>query len=552
MQREDFGGIQILRPGVKTEIDVRTEAEQTLRSKHRPGSYTDSKIINGILQDHFQYFGSQLELIIPQLASRHNMEFVLHQYNLSCEIDGKAKQGSLEAGAHKRWIEVGPLFRRALKFLAERTVMLAPQESPQAPATDILGLIERLVSCTEQLVQFTSLSDQTYMLFPEETTLTISDQGEKEYIKLSLAKPIMEQMLERNMKDLQIRERYVPIMRALLDPALRQECLDEGFREVFGLTYQECKFILMSTIDAIDKANGVSGWGIPFVLQEQIVQTQCQHFPGVSPANIERLLDGFTITQENLLAEGRVIWKPKQEHRAYRRGFFQFPHPTGKHLTWSKGMAREALILLDRDLAFQHVPPEWNENPIKKAIALLSNRCGVEFERTCQNLLKQRGFEIATNFKDGIGIKPNRTPIPSDVGELDCLAYSSTAHLLILLEFKLIQSGTEPARFRDDLSQFSGKKGFFAKHKKKRQWLLDNLAAVTRALVTVPGAPAVIAPQSVGAAIITFYPSFASYFDEDALCLSVGEFFDGWDRAGQWPSSKAIYPVGGTQNSKAS
>ena len=63
------------------------------------------------------------------------------------------------------------------------------------------------------------------------------------------------------------------------------------------------------------------------------VRTDRKAIAGISAANVERLLASFTVTKTNIDLEGRVAWKPKREHRAYRRGLVEMPQATGPHLT---------------------------------------------------------------------------------------------------------------------------------------------------------------------------------------------------------------------------
>jgi len=80
---------------------------------------------------------------------------------------------------------------------------------------------------------------------------------------------------------------------------------------------------------------------------------------GINRDIAQRILAGFTLKPDGMLAEGRVIWKPQQENRAYRRAFFEFPHQTGTHLTWSRNMVKESFIYLLVGAAFQKLPKEW-------------------------------------------------------------------------------------------------------------------------------------------------------------------------------------------------
>lgn len=540
MHLRPIGGVQVHRPRIEAELEVRQRAEGALRSRYAAGQYTESKEINAILHSHFQFYDVSLKQEIPHLASRHFMEFVLHQYDLSCKIDKLFKNSSLKSDDHHFWCGMGYRWRRALKYLAECTCMLAAtEESPAANLDDILGLTDRVMIYAEQLVQTATLSDQTYMLFPESTRLQIASEGSLDYFDLEVDPEIGSEFQKRVHNDLNARGKFIALDYPLFAKSIRAETLNEAFAQVFGLTYEECFTLLFSIMDNVVVADG--GFPIPFVLRHQLI-TNAAGCTGASETSVARLLDGFTVSRTRMTNEDRKVWKPKQEHRAYRRGFFDFPHEAGQHLTWSDGMAKECALMLLRDLAFQHLPPEWDEPPIRAALAELSNRCGKEFEKVCIRLMEDRGYAIASSFKDGIGIGDARIAIPDSVGELDCLGYAPTASRLVLLECKLVQSGTEAARFRDDIHQFTNAKdGYYCKFQRKLEWVRNNTSAISRALQSLPDAPDAIQPTQVSSAIVTLYPSIASYFNPPAPCVSVGELFSAWDDGLCWPHATGLF-----------
>jgi hypothetical protein len=540
MHAHEVCGIKIYRPRLEAEMAVRAEAEASLRAKRAEGTYDDPKQINAVLQEHFRFFQDQLNQIIPRMGSRHLMEFVLHQYDISVKIDLRVKEGHASEEDLSFWSSRGPHFRRAMKYLAEITTMLSPPEAPSARPDEMLDLTDRLFICAEQLVTFAGLSDQTYMLFPDRTKLSIAKAGELDYLHLSVTPMVGQDFGERVRRDNHTRKKYVKLDYPLFDKTMRSEVLDGALTAVFGLPYQQCMGVLVTAANTPDNTN--TNPPVPFVRQSLVNEAMQKTF-GAPVEAIQRLLAGFTLTQHSMAKEGRAVWKPKQEYRAYRRGFFEFPHATGPHFTWAQGMANESLIFLNRDLAFQHLPPEWEEKPLRDAVAELSNRCGAVFEHVCQDLMIARGFPCARNYKDGIGLGAARIAIPQDVGELDCLAYSPALKMLVLLECKLVQSGTEPTKMRDDLAAFQGAKGYFAKFARKLNWVRENLSSVTVALASVEGMPSPIEPTVVAGAMVTLYSSFASYFSADIPCASIGEFFFAWDEKNSWPFVNGVYPA---------
>ena len=129
MHLRPLGGVNVHRPRVEAEVRVRQKAESSLLAKHAAGTYTDPKQINEILHGQFRFFDSELKQTIPMLGSRAFMEFVLFQYDQSCKVDAQSKKGALSSADSEYWLGMGHRWRRALKYLAECTVLLAPEEA---------------------------------------------------------------------------------------------------------------------------------------------------------------------------------------------------------------------------------------------------------------------------------------------------------------------------------------------------------------------------------------------------------------------------------------
>ena len=534
LQFRPLAGAKILRPSVRTELALRAEAERNLRATVGAGGYTTRDDINGILRSHFAFFDGEVDRVTPRIASRGMVEFVLHLYDESCKVDDAAKAGRLSPNDEAYWAKLGQTYRRALKYLAEQSVLAEHGESQAAPDAQVLDLTERALCCAEEAVDLAAMSDQTFGLFPDRSTLNVAPPGERVYVSLDVAPPDGSEFDGRIRRDLAVRGRYLKLDYPLFDAAMRDQALGPAFEAVFGLPYAQCFGLLAETINGAEPPP--TGFPVPFVLRQQIIG----HFVsgvGMTLDAAGRLLDGFTVSSKKMREEGRALFKPKQEHRAYRRGFFAFPHPDGSHLAWSKGMARECLYFLMRDLAFKQLPPEWDDPTLRAATDRLSRACGTAFERHCHALLAERGFPVCGSFKNGIGVGAGRLAIPPRVGEIDCLAYSPALRLLLVLECKLVMPKTDPARFRDDVSKFTGDDGYFAQHRRKCDWIRANLPAVTAALATIPNGPAEVTSTRVGTALVTLYPTFASHEPDAPTCVSAGELFADLDANGGWPNA---------------
>jgi hypothetical protein len=144
--------------------------------------------------------------------------------------------------------------------------------------------------------------------------------------------------------------------------------------------------------------------------------------PSRPRASIERAIDGFSISPANLKADQRVVWNPKQESRAYRRGFFVFPHETGPHLAFSREMAKESLMQLVFWVCFKRLPVEWRTPETLKALDGLSHAASEWFEGVVCRNLQSLGI-VGQRMHRTIGNGNYQMQIPDAVGEIDFLGY---------------------------------------------------------------------------------------------------------------------------------
>lgn len=144
-----------------------------MRSRFHSGSYTNKEEINRILLHPFNFYSKKFDIIIPKIASCNLIEFLLFEFDQASEIQEKYKHGKLNQEETEKWIQLGPTFRRSAKFLAERVVMLQPDEAPEAPEDSLMEFLDEIWISAEEMVKLYILSDQTFMIFPNETTLKI-------------------------------------------------------------------------------------------------------------------------------------------------------------------------------------------------------------------------------------------------------------------------------------------------------------------------------------------------------------------------------------------
>ncbi|MEX2307222.1 MAG: hypothetical protein WD738_06495 [Pirellulales bacterium] len=533
MDFESIGGVRVFRPSVEIELAVRNEAEEALRRKYSAGEYRADDEINAILHEYFSFYDRMLKEHIPRVASRHFMEFVLAQYDLSSEIDNKLKGQQLDGRDSERWKKLGPVFRRAIKYLSECICLLAPDEAPVAKGDEIFEATERCWICAEQMVELSMLSTQTFALFPNDTRLELRPEGELEWFILEINDPQrFEAFNQRIRQDTNTRKNYVNETELIYNKKRVAEHLDSAL-------LASCGFRMT---DALAFAFGINrnaiqpgiGFDVPFVSEQQIIQSLTE-VHGLTDEESRRLLDGLCLRKAKMAAEGRVIWKPKQEYRAYTRPFFEFPHQTGSHFVWSRKMAEECLITAYMSFAQKQLPLEWQSGPVNQAIENYVTSITTAFEAIVNSSLGTVGI-VARRFKSSIGRGTSAIKIPDDIGELDTLAYWEDQKLLIVGEDKFVKPTYEPATFRDDLDKFVGKKkNYVAQLKRKTQWVLENADKIVAALSGFEGLPNHIHINQVAPALITYYPAFASCFISELPCVSLTELMIALKQNQSWP-----------------
>lgn len=533
---EGFNGIQVLRPGHIAEILLRVDAEKNFRLRYSPGIVSGKGSVNDVFRHHFAFYAETLNRVLSSIASRDFIELLLGQYDRSCEIDLLAKKDQLSPERNARWQHLGPVLRRALKYLAERVVMLSPT-SPLPQNPNILRVAETALICAEMLTRLYIESDRAYFL-PGEPAIEVLPEGESDIFR-NVAEDIFgAKMLPRIERDRQRRKDFLPLMPPQMYPAEQDSFLADAFLQAIGISLNEALAVIHETIKrSVPHPRGFN----TLYCRKQMMIDELSKASGHSAKSVQSALDGFTVTKEGLLSEGREIFKPKQEYRAYRRAFFEMPHETGPHLAWSKEMAIESYIQLGMGIAHGQFPREWKSPDVMAAGSRLSNALGKWFESAVANNLGKLGIIGVTSAKCQIGRGASAVRIPQDIGEIDFLGISPRDNALIVAECKCVRGSYEPNTDRDDIKDFiTGNNAYMKKLAKKADWVFKNVASVCSALPSVIGAGSRTDLNRVHSIMITYYPSPAALFWDKTPCVSLTEFMLDYQDKGAWPYTNGI------------
>lgn len=539
MEFENIGGVEIYRPSINAELAIRNEVENKIRSVYGTGTYTEGVIINQIIQDYFDFYDKRLKSLLPKIASLHLMEFVLDEYDKSCDIE-KLKN-TLDYGKRQYWSDFGPIFRRALKYLAECISILAPDERPSSKKSNIEIRLERCWICCEQLVSLSMQSTQTFALFPNETTLVIHPRGYSQWFELRVKNAEqLESFSKRIDVDTATRNNVIDEDDVLFNKNRISRLIDPQFENDLGLSFTDICDFAYRFISQTNSGNNFCD--IPFVNETHFINYLTSN-TSLTPKQSKIILDGLCLRKSKMLEEGRVIWKPKQEYRAYSRPFFEFPHSTGPHFIWSRGMAYECMKKLKSRVVQKQIPPEWDSDGMNKALGKYEQEVTTQFENIVIQQLTSTGIS-ASRFKSHIGSGAERLEIPNRIGEIDLIGYWEKEELLIVGEAKLVKPALEPTMFRDDIDKFIGRnKSYVNQVKRKMDWVINNYQVIVSALRTVMGFPDNLIVKKVSPLIVTYYPAFASCFISDVTCVSLSELISDITEHHTWPYSP-VHDVG--------
>lgn len=519
-----FGDSHILRPSLEVVAALRHNAREHLLSRFPPGEYCGAKAANEIVQHQFNFYQNRLRTVVKQLPGYDTLELLLAQYDESARIlhgIGISNQAERDA-----WSRIEPVFRRAIKYILEVlcTESYTARKGLQGPKA--VEALETAIVCTESMVHLAQESDLVHSIFPDDCLVSVQSETTG-YCSIAITGEHAgydTRFVTRVRRDRQSRDRFVPPPQFDNHTDTHASYLNAAFKLSFGMSYEEFMAAIASVIDGAQPApNGPSGL---FVARNSVIEQLAKS--GRSRPAIECAIDGFSITASSMLEEGRALWKPKQEHRTYRRGFYVFPHQTGPHLAFSRSMAQESLIQLATWAPYKHLPSEWRTPATVSALDNLSQAAGEWFERVTCDRLRELGI-IGRGFQRRIGSTKNCIDIPESIGGLDFLGYCPRQHLIVLIEAKMVMTGIEPRYWRDDIHEFvSSSCSYAQRFRRKWTWVKANAKEIAAALGCSHA-------RGVAAAMLTLYPCIAREFIPDFPCVSLTEFLLDYEENSLWP-----------------
>jgi hypothetical protein len=469
------------------------------------------------------------------------MEFVLHQYDVAAQL-WRQTPDEVSVEACLQGFEF-ILSRRGLKFLAEQTAMRTslPEFAPAGPP-NLFDYVEEAIMAGFMLAHLYMASDKAYHVFPGEVEIELYGTDGPQVaggrpMPFVLRSTQTNENLEvlfsaRTARDRGNRKKYFPTASLNFDFQRQAKTLDPSFEMSFGCSYGKFLHVLALVNEQAKPDPG--SYPVMFFSRDGLVRGITDSGIGVKPHEARVILSGFTLTRQQMTDEGRQIYLPNQEHRALRRGYFEFPYSTGVHLAWSRILAEEGLDHLVDGICFKKLPEEWLTPETKAALDELSNEAGDWFEGEVNEKLRGIGIQ-GDGCKGRIVRGGERIEIPGEVGQFDFLGYSEPDDAIVVVESKMVEVGFEARFFRDEISQFvTGRRSHSAQLRKKVNWVADNRDRVAKAFGANGISPKVVC------ALVTLYPTFAACRITDMPCVSLVELMEDYQEKKAWPYELGI------------
>jgi hypothetical protein len=521
-------------PSKGADDGLKNACRQQILRVIRAGRYTELTDVNKAIQLMGRFFSEQLNESVRNSACYQMIEFALWQYEQAARIDALYLDGKLHEMELRLWSEYGPIIRRALKLLIEVTLMYPLDRFSDIPHNQLAVVMEQPYVSAISLVEFSILSDQIYHLFPKSSAVEIFERGPQLY---ELESPVQKLFphKDRMLRDANDRWEFISCKPIELDISEQSRLLTPAFQDAVGVSYSDALCALRSINEHIAVID--NSFPIQAIHRTPLQNAICREF-GWSQNATSRVIDGFTLTPEAVGLNGRERWNSRVSERLLRKGFVQTSHRDGAVLMWSYSMAAEGIMRLAEGATFQQFPSAWRTDNVNSKLGTISRTAGKWLETVCQAELQKFGIQSIVSQKNSIGKGSAMLKIPDEIGELDVLAYSPDENLFLFLECKMLMATNEPKAWKGELDQFNNRKnGFNKKFAKKANWLKAHIVEVIAAMQSVNVIESDKTPAFIAEAIVTFYPSIATHFDNDHQCLSVCELIRGYKEKSSFPGS---------------
>ena len=113
-------------------------------------------------------------------------------------------------------------------------------------------------------------------------------------------------------------------------------------------------------------------------------------------------------------------------------------------------MFEESFRVLRGEVCFEEFPDEWRSTSVNSALGVLGTERGAWFEREVDRQLEILGIR-GVYSREAVGKGSMAISLP---GEFDFIGYSGADNAVVFFEDKMLQSGTEPKLWKNEIAAF--------------------------------------------------------------------------------------------------
>lgn len=517
LNTKNYFDIPIITPRMSISFAVRRKTEEFVRSKLSPGVYRDASVIKNLLNDIFGYLNQNISVLINELSSRDLLEALYWQYSRTCKVEEKIKTNPYHCDA-RSWQQYRPSLRRSLKYIIEKTLESYTSDR-RCPYEGYFAKFETLLELVEMSFFFSLLSASTYGVSKERTILEIyepNDDPFKAYFSLKVENfdhnmfqkgaPLYHKFNRKNGSPFTNFIEY-----------FEKESLS-AFEELSSGTYDDFWSILTILRDnCIPGDNGVNF--IPMQSLKDGIVKECN----ISQKCVDLFFNTFSLTQEELKANPREIFKTKQKNRLKSKFIVQLDWNGVTHSMWTYEMMGEGIAMFLDSLSYNGLPEEWKTPKMQKSFAEITRHFGSVFEAYTSKYLHNWNI-VGQSYKKAL---PCGIEIPGNVGEIDFLGYSCDHKCIVCFEFKNVRYSTDPLEFRDDLDKFIYKDdSYFSKFDKKVEFVKEHVSVIAAFFKEKDNVD--LDTNKIAVSFITYAPNISRYYMPKYKCMAISEFEIEW------------------------
>ncbi len=526
---EPIGPANILRPSLKISTEIRAKAEAHLRSKYAPGKYRNNKTCNDILQHQFAFYAAELNSLLPLVATTRWVGELLFQYDESGLVSQDYKKNKLSKKHHQRWMRIGATYRQSLDFICEKLAAIGELDKVSSPWQTQIPDFEKVLVCAEKCIEYSNLSNYTYIVVSDATTIVIHEPGSNPYFEHKINIKVDEQVndyFRQNHKEITERKKYLVKDFDPFDHQYHASILNVPLREAFGVSYNEYQFLVTVAPASFEPPKSYKN--MPMCLKEQLIKEIAQN-SNLSFSVVERVINSLILDT----TIPRHVWNSRQHNRINKQPILEFMSMNRKVLMWSNRKVGDFLTLLDSDLTFNKPPSTWTHPLLVSAVSEISDAAGKWFERSVIQQVEKLGFR-GCRIKDKTFDKFPQ--VAFDCGEIDYLGYHPKTNCFAIFEFKMFETGFDARGIRQVKSSFmEGKKPYTNVFLKKINWIVNNIEFAKTFLNEKCNVAIPTNTTLLHSAFITFYPTLMNLFFQDIPCKSLPQFIEDFKKEDKWP-----------------